>query len=459
VSARVASPAVEGGSPLDPVRAFQHALYRAAKADPGRRFHSLRDKIYRRDVLWRAWANVRCNNGAAGIDGTTLAMVEEYGVAKLLDEVASELRDGCYRPLPARRVFIPKPGTTEQRPLSIPAVRDRVVQAATKVVLEPIFEADMVDCSFGFRPKRSAHDALQVLIDQCWRGRRWVVETDIASCFEAIPHQELIRAVEERVCDQGVLKLLRALLRAGVMQDGLVRRPVTGTPQGGVISPVLCNVYLHRLDRAWSASEHGVLVRYADDLVVMCRSQQQADAALARLRQLLAELGLEPKAAKTRIVELKVGGEGFDFLGFHHRLVRSEGRVGTKGVVFLARWPAKKAMQHARDRIRELTVRSRLLLPVKWIVQHVNAFLRGWAAYFRYGNSAQHFDKIRGYAKMRLAMVISKRHRRSRRFGWSVLAFQSPNELGLVKLDGTVVAPRPFRAWRRTPNAGGERRR
>jgi retron-type reverse transcriptase len=232
VSAHVASPAVEGRSPSDPVRALQHALYRAAKADPGRRFHALRDKIYRRDVLWRAWVNVRRNDGAAGIDKTTLVMVEEYGVDRLLDEVASELRDGGYRPLPARRVFIPKPGVSERRPLSIPAVRDRIVQAACKIVLEPIFEADMADCSFGFRPKRAAHDALQVLIDESWRGRRWVVETDIANCFEAIPHEKLIQAVEERVCDQGVLKLLRAILRAGVMQDGAVRRPVTGTPQG-----------------------------------------------------------------------------------------------------------------------------------------------------------------------------------------------------------------------------------
>jgi group II intron reverse transcriptase/maturase len=237
VSALVASPAVEGRSPSDPVRALQHALYRAAKADPGRRFHSLRDKVYRRDVLWRAWVNVRRNNGAAGIDKTTLAMVEEYGVARLLDEVANDLREGGYRPSAARRVFIPKPGTTEQRPLSIPTVRDRVVQAAMKIVLEPIFEADMLPCSFGFRPRRAAHDALQVLIDESWRGRRWVVETDIANCFEAIPHEKLIQAVQERVCDQAVLKLLRAMLRAGVMEGSRVRKPVTGTPQGGVVTP------------------------------------------------------------------------------------------------------------------------------------------------------------------------------------------------------------------------------
>ena len=222
---------------MDPVRALQHALYRAAKADPGRRFHALRDKVFRRDVLWRAWVTVHRNGGAPGIDKTTLADIEEYGGTRLLDELATELREGRYRPLPTRRVFIPKPGTTEQRPLSIPAVRDRIVQAACKIVLEPIFEADFMPCSFGFRPRRSAHDALQVLVDEAWRGRRWVVETDIANCFSAIPHEMLMQAVEERVCDQAVLKLLRAMLRVGVMKDGVVRREVTGTPQGGVITP------------------------------------------------------------------------------------------------------------------------------------------------------------------------------------------------------------------------------
>jgi hypothetical protein len=193
--------------------------------------------------------------------------------------------------------------------------------------------------------------------------------------------------------------------------------------------------------------------------VVMCRSRRQAEAALARLTAMLADLGLEPKAAKTRIVHLEVGGEGLDFLGFHHRLVRSQGRAGTKGVTFLARWPASRAMQHARDRIRELTMRSRLLLPVEMIVTEVNRFLRGWAAYFRYGNSADHFDKIRDYALMRLAGVIAKRHHRPRAFGRYVIAFASPDQLGLIALHGTVVAPRPFRDWRGRPNAGGERRR
>jgi group II intron reverse transcriptase/maturase len=459
VSAVLASPAAQEPGHQDSVRALQHTLYRAAKADPGRRFHALGDKVYRRDVLQRAWAQVRRNSGAAGIDRTTIADVEQYGVSRLLDELAADLKVGAWRPLPARRVFIPKPGSREQRPLSIPTVRDRIVQAAVKIVLEPIFEADMLNCSFGFRPRRAAHDALQVLIDESWRGRRWVVETDIANCFEAIPHQKLMQAVQERVCDQAVLRLLRAMLRAGVMSEGQVTRPVTGTPQGGVVSPLLANVYLHRIDRAWNVRQHGVLVRYADDVVVMCSSRAQAEAALARLSALLADLGLEPKAAKTRIVQLTVGGEGLDFLGFHHRLVESDGRRTGKHVTFLARWPTNKAMQHARDRIRELTDRSKLLLPVEVIVANVNRFVRGWAAYFRYGNSARHFDKIRGYLRMRLALVISKRHRRSRAFGWSVVSYASTNQLGLINLDGTVAAPRPFRAWRVTPNAGGERRR
>ena len=453
-SARSTLAAVGG----DRVRALQHVLYRAAKADPDRRFHALFDKIYRRDVLDRAWEQVRRNRGAAGIDKVTLADVEEYGVSRLLDELAGELRGGGYRPLPARRVFIPKPGSSgERRPLSIPTVRDRIVQAAVKIVLEPVFEADMADCSFGFRPGRSAHDALQVLVDESWRGRRWVVEIDIADCFEAIPHDRLMETVEDRVCDRAVLKLLRVLLRAGVMQDGSVRRAATGTPQGGVVSPLLANVYLTRLDRAWRTSEHGVLVRYVDDAVVMCASREQAEAALMQLRSLLAELGLQPKEAKTRIVRLaedKDGG-GVDFLGFHHRLVR--GRTPrSKHLTFLARWPSRKATQQARGRIREVTGRSRLCVPVEDIVRELNTFLRGWVGFFRYGNSTRVFGQIRNYALRRLALLLSKRGKRRRAWNWGMTqVLLSPNHLGLINLDGAVIAPRPFRDWR----ASAEHRR
>jgi RNA-directed DNA polymerase len=446
VSAVMASPTPGVERPLDAVRALQHALYRAAKADPGRRFHALYDKVHRRDVLQRAWGQVRRNNGAPGIDQTTLAEVEEYGVSRLLDELEAELKAGAYRPLPARRVFIPKPGTEERRPLSIPSVRDRVVQAAVKIVLEPVFDADFLPCSFGFRPRRAAHDGLQVLLDESFQGSYWVVETDVADCFGSIPHSGLMSAVEERISDRRLLALLRAFLRAGVMEQGSVRRPVTGTPQGGVVSPLLANVYLHRLDRAWRGA-YGTLVRYADDALVMCRSKGQAVAALARLTVLLADLGLKPKAAKTRIVHLTVGGEGVDFLGFHHRLVRPRSRRGSGGFTFLARWPSRKAMQHARDRIRFMTMRARLAAPVEQIVQEINLFLRGWADYFRYGNSAHAFDKIRRYALMRLALFIAKRHHRGRAWGFTQV-YRSPNELDLISLNGIVVAPRPNRAWR-----------
>jgi len=453
VSALVASPAEQ-----DKVQALQRTLYRAAKADPGRQFHALYDKVHRRDVLERGWSQVRRNYGAPGIDRRTIADVEEYGVSRLLDELAADLAEHRYRPLPARRVWIPKPGSTEQRPLSIPAVRDRIVQAALKTVIEPIFEAGFQPVSFGFRPKRSAHDALQVLIDEAWRGRRWVVETDIASCFEAIPHDQLMQTVEERICDRQVLKLLRAMLRAGVMDGGVVRSADTGTPQGGVVSPLLCNVYLNRLDRAWKTKGVGQIVRYADDLVVMCATRQEAEYALGLLTSYLAELGLEPKMAKTRIVHLEEGGEGFDFLGFHHRWVRAQSQHNRQ-VMFLARWPSDKAMQRVRNRVRELTPHSRLLVPIEVIVEDLNRALRGWANYFRYGNSARHFEKVREHALERLALQVAKRHHRSRRFGWSVVAFQSPNQMGLISLSGIVVAPRPFRAWRGRPNAGGERRR
>jgi group II intron reverse transcriptase/maturase len=431
----------------DKVRELQRTLYRAAKADPKRRFHALYDKVLRRDVLECAWGLVRANRGAAGIDRQTIADVEQYGITKLLDELTADLKDGSYRPLPARRVFIPKPGRpNEQRPLSIPAVRDRVVQSAVKLVIEPIFEADFLPCSFGFRPRRSAHDALQVLIDESWRGRRWIAESDIANCFEAIPHSGLMSAVEERICDRHLLKLLRAMLRAGVLEAGAVRHGVSGTPQGGVISPVLCNVYLHRLDREWQARGSGLLLRYADDLLALCKTKREAENALVALTAILAEMGLELKPAKTRIVHLREGGEGVDFLGFHHRWGRGR-TAGSTHIEFLARWPSRQAMQHARDRVRELTARDRLRWPIEQIVGDLNRFLRGWAGYFRYGNSTVQFDTIIRHAERRLQLWIAASHQQPWRFGRQQFAARS-DRYGLISLDGTIAAPRPNRSWR-----------
>jgi len=431
--------------PPDRVADLQRTLYRAAKADPKRRFHALSDKLYRRDVLERAWGQVRANRGAAGIDRTTIAQIEQAGADRVLDDLAADLRAGRYRPLPGRRTWLPKPGTVERRPLAIPAVRDRIVQTALKLVLEPIFEADFLPVSFGFRPKKAAGDALGVIVDETARGRRWVVETDIASCFEAIPHDRLIAAVERRISDQPLLNLLRAFLRAGVMDEGAVRRPVSGTPQGGVISPLLANVYLHVLDVAWQTRD-GVLVRYADDLVVLCRTEAEARAALRRLRVLLAELGLAPNEAKTRLVQLIEGGEGFDFLGFHHRWVRAR-RPSVRHITFLARWPSSNAMRHARARLRELTARVRLRRSVEAVVAEVNAFLRGWAGYFRYGHSAICFDRIRYHTLIRLAIFVANRHNWSQARGWAAVTSRGWQRLGLITLPRTI-SPRPFRAWR-----------
>jgi RNA-directed DNA polymerase len=233
-----------------------------------------------------------------------------------------------------------------------------------------------------------------------------VAESDIADCFEAIPHSALMSAIEERISDRNLLKLLRAMLGAGVLEQGALTRSASGTPQGGVISPCLCNVYLHRLDRQWGKRGTGVLIRYADDLLVMCRTGAEAERALKALSTILGELGLQLKHAKTRIVHLRQGGEGFDFLGFHHRYVRGN-TPRSRHLTFLARWPLRQAMPHARDRVREITARERLALPAEDIVQDLNRFLRGWAGYFRYGNSAQFFDKISLDAINRLAIFVA----------------------------------------------------
>jgi RNA-directed DNA polymerase len=361
MSAEQSARTVRQASGLDPVRALQRVLYRSAKQHPKRRFHALYDKLTRSDVMWRAWVDVATNQGGPGIDGVTIADIEDggtEGVRLFLDALADKLRTGTYRPKPLRRVHIPKPGKPgETRPLGIPTVTDRVVMAAAKIVLEPIFEADFSPQSFGFRPKRSTHQALEAVRQVVNKGAVWVLDADIKACFDEIDLDALMGAVERRVVDRQMLKLLRSWLRAGVFEGGVVSDSEAGTPQGSPVSPLLANIALHVLDQTWKAAgpQAGVLVRYCDDFVVLCPTEERAEQARDLATAALGPMGLRLHPEKTRIVCLRQGKEGFDFLGFHHHMVESWKH---KGRFYLQKWPSARAMASIRAKVRERTSRG-----------------------------------------------------------------------------------------------------
>jgi RNA-directed DNA polymerase len=422
----------------DQVRVLQRKLYRAAKQSRGRRFHALYDKVHRRDVLERAWVEVARKGGAAGVDGQTIEAICEQGVSEFLSVLEVELREESYRPLAVRRVAIPKAAGDGERFLGVPAVRDRVAQAAARIVTEPIFEADFCDCSFGFRPKRSARQARERVRGQIQRERRhFVVDADIKGFFDNLDRGLLQRALRERISDRRVLALIDRWLRAGVLADGALLHPQTGTPQGGVISPVLANVYLHALDRVWQERYGGLgtLTRYADDAVILCASEDRARRGLDALARLLAELKLELSPAKTRIVNLECEGEGFDLLGFHFRRVPSR---RDRSYRYAASWPSQRTMAAARQRVRELTPLSRVGLPTSMVVQDLNRFLRGWGAYFRYGNSTQQFSALDVYVFERLSRFLSRKHGSSGRGAGMNTLIESQAKLGIYRLAGTV---------------------
>ncbi len=390
---------------LDNARKLQRTLYRVAKQQPRRRFTLLYDKVCRQDILRDAWQQVKFNKGAAGVDKIDIEAIRDYGEERFLAELEQELRSRCYRTALVRRVHIPKPGQPgKTRPLGIPTVKDRVVQMAVKIVIEPLFEADFLPCSFGFRPKRAPRMALSAIVQSVNEGCSQVVDVDLKSYFDTIDHQLLMRLVERRVGDVQILRLIRAWLKAGVMEEGRVTHPDRGSPQGGVISPLLSNIFLHEVDRRWCRSD-GVatgsvrLVRYADDMVLLAQTEQQARTAWDQLQREFAELHLVVNQEKSRLTTL---AEGFAFLGFEFR--KAPGRM-------LLMWPRSKACCNIRQRMREVVRSLPSNGPVDAVIRKLNPVLNGWCTYFRVGNSNRTFHKIDWAVRSEMQLWLRRKHR------------------------------------------------